>query len=423
MRAVLAVLALVPLAVLACSSEDPQGVAGGGNGGVTSGGGGGGSSGSGGTPPASCAGKSDCKSGQFCSVAKVCVATGSCGADGDCTAPEVCGKGSKKCLPPGSCNQDGDCAQNHVCNAASKLCELGAGCGKSEFKLTQVAPNVMILLDRSGSMDGNAGGDTRWNVAKKAISVVTTKFDAELRFGLATYSACKSGGCSAGSIVVPIADKNAGAINGFLSTTIDQGSSNGQGTSGGKIKYLCDSGDPETSTGKSLAALVGESTLQDPTRNNVVILLTDGSESGECVGSCNGPCGSGKLLAQAPSVKTYVIGLGVNPAAIDAIAAAGGTTQSVPASNQTQLDAAFDKIADAVATCDYVLDSKPPDASKIFVYFNDDPTGIAKDATNGWSYDPVTNKLSFNGSSCTQLKSGTVKDIDVVYGCAGPVIE
>ena len=53
----------------------------------------------------------------------------------------------------------------------------------------------------------------------------------------------------------------------------------------------------------------------------------------------------------------------------------------------------------------------------------DDPTGIAKDATNGWSYDPVTNKLSFNGSSCTQLKSGTVKDIDVVYGCAGPVIE
>ena len=90
-------------------------------------------------------------------------------------------------------------------------------------------------------------------------------------------------------------------------------------------------------------------------------------------------------------MKTYVIGLGVNPAAIDAIAAAGGTTQSVPASNQTQLDAAFDKIADAVATCDYVLDSKPPDASKIFVYFNDDPTGIAKDATNGWSYDPVTN--------------------------------
>ena len=81
---------------------------------------------------------------------------------------------------------------------------------------------------------------------------------------------------------MPIADKNAGAINGFLSTAIDQGSSNGQGTSGGKIKYLCDSGDPETSTGKSLAALVGESTLQDPTRNNVVILLTDGSESGEC---------------------------------------------------------------------------------------------------------------------------------------------
>lgn len=422
MRGALALLALVPLALAACSAEDPQGVAGGGNGGVTSGGSGGGSSGSGGTA-ASCTDDPSCKPGQFCSAAKICVPTGSCGADGDCTAPEVCGGGSKKCLPPGTCNQDGDCAQNHVCNPTSKQCELGSGCGKSEFKLTQVAPNVMILLDRSGSMGGDAGGDSRWNVAKKAISQVTTKFDDKLRFGLATYSACTSGGCSAGSIVVPIADKNAGAINGFLGTTIDQGSSNGKGTSGGKLQYLCDSGNPETSTGKSLAALVGESTLQDPTRNNVVILLTDGSESSQCVGSCNGPCGSGKLLAQSPSVKTYVIGLGVNPATIDAIAAAGGTAQSVPASNQTQLDAAFDKIADAVATCDYVLDSTPPDTSKIFVYFNDNPTGVPNDGANGWSYDPVTKKLSFNGASCAELKSGTVKDIDVVYGCAGPVVE
>lgn len=422
MRAFFAVFSLVAVSLLSCSGDDPADVAGGGNGGVASGGSGGGSSGFGGTTATTCTQSSDCGSGQFCSVNQTCVPDGSCGASGDCTSPQVCGAGSKKCLDPGSCGQDGDCPSGQVCNA-QKTCEIGGGCGKSEFKLTQVAPNVMILLDRSGSMDGAAGSDTRWNVAKKAIAQVTTKFDAKLRFGLATYSSCKSGGCSAGSIVVPIADTNAAAINGFLGKTIDQGSSNGAGTSGGKIQYLCDSGNPETSTGKSLAALVGEPTLQDKTRTNAIILLTDGGESGECVGSCNGPCGSGKLLAQAPSVKTYVIGLGVNPSAIDAIAAAGGTTKSVPATNQTELDAAFDKIADAVATCEYVLDSAPADPNKIYVYFNDDPTGVPKDATNGWSYDPVTKKLTFNESSCAKLKGGTVTDVDVVYGCAGPIVE
>lgn len=394
MRSLLALLLVLPLLGLSCSSEDDGDVAEGGKGGGGSGGTGA-TSGTGGTTIAPCSDAS-CPSGQYCSVTQACIPEGSCGASGDCAGGQVCN--------------------------ASKKCEIDSGCGSSEFTITELSPNVMILLDRSGSMDGDAGGDTRWNVAKKAISQVTTKFDAKLRFGLATYSSCAAGGCSAGSIVVPIADANATAINGFLAKTIDQGSSNGQGTSGGLIQYLCDSGNPETSTGKSLAALVGEASLQDPTRSNVVILLTDGAESGECKGSCDGPCGAGKLLAQTPLVKTYVIGLGVNPTAVDAIAAAGGTTKSVPATNQTELDAAFGKIADAVASCEYLLANAPANASGIYVYFNDDPTGVPSDGTNGWSYDPVTKKLTFNGTSCAQLKGGAVTDIDVVYGCPGPIV-
>jgi hypothetical protein len=422
MRWLLAFLMTIPLGLASCSSDDGGGIAEGGKGGVGNGGGGG-FGGSGAGTGKACSSGGDCGAGQFCSAAKLCIPTGSCAADGDCTAPETCGKGSFECLAPGACQADGDCAGGQVCKQDTKQCEIGSGCGKKEFTFTELAPNVMILLDRSGSMDGSAGSDTRWNVAKKAIEQVTTKFDSKIRFGLATYSSCLSGGCSAGSIVVPIADKNASGINGFLATTIDQGSSNGKGTSGGKIQYLCDSGNPETSTGKSLAALVGESSLQDSLRTNAVILLTDGGESGECKGSCDGPCGAGKLLGQSPSVKTYVIGLGVNPSAIDAIAAQGGTTKSVPAANQTELDAAFNKIADAVASCDYVLDNAPADANGIYVYFNDDPTGVPKDGSNGWSYDPVTKKLTFHGSACTALKGGTVKDIDIVYGCPGPVIE
>jgi hypothetical protein len=394
----------------------------GGSAGVAGVGGSGGVGGFSGTSGMTCAVDADCADVEFCSATGHCVPDGQCGGDADCTAPARCGPASHGCLAPGACSLDGDCAAGQICNPGTGQCEIGGGCGQSEFQITQLAPNVMILLDRSGSMDDDAGGDTRWNVAKNAIATVTTTYDAKIRFGLSTYSSCLPGGCSAGSIIVPIADANAAAINGFLANTVDEGSSDGQGqASGGKIQYLCDSGDPETSTGKALVALVGEASLLDPLRTNAIILLTDGAESSECTAGCDGACGAQQLLLQTPSVKTYVIGLGVNPASVDQIAAAGGTVQSIPASNQAELSSAFDQIAAAVASCDYVLDTAPPNATDIFVYFNDDPTAVPRDDTNGWSYDPVTKKLTFNGSSCDQVKSGTVTDIDVVFGCPGPV--
>lgn len=347
---------------------------------------------------------------------------GGCGAD--CVAPRHCGASSRKCLGEDGCAADGDCAGGHLCDLGSGKCEIGGECGQKQFEFEHVAPNVLILLDRSGSMDDDADGDTRWNVAKKAILAVTTDNDEKIRFGLATYSACLPGGCSAGSVVVPIAPNNAGSINDFLATTVDQGSKDGQGmTSEGKIRYLCDSGDPETSTGKSLDALVGEKSLLDGARTNAVILLTDGKETEECVDGCDGPCGAERLLAQSPPVKTFVIGLGVNKDAIDEIAKSGGTTEAVAANNLSELSRAFGQVATAVASCDYQLGSSPPDAEQLFVFFNDDPAGVPNDAAEGWSYEGSTRLLEFHGRACEELRSGSVKDLDVVFGCAKPVIE
>ena len=151
------------------------------------------------------------------------------------------------------------------------------------------------------------------------------------------------------------------AINGFLATTVDQRSDDGRGTNpDGTIRYLCDSGDPETSTGKSLSALVGEPSLQDALRTNIVILLTDGAESGECTGGCDAACAAQNLLMQPQPVKTYVIGLGLNQGVLDQVAAAGGTSRMVPANNLAELNQAFDQIAKVVASCEYVLDQAPP---------------------------------------------------------------
>ena len=46
-------------------------------------------------------------------------------------------------------------------------------------------PNILLILDHSGSMNENApGGSSRWNQAIEAINQVTFGFDQILRFGL-----------------------------------------------------------------------------------------------------------------------------------------------------------------------------------------------------------------------------------------------
>jgi hypothetical protein len=50
----------------------------------------------------------------------------------------------------------GDCPSGRVCDTSTGVCGLGGECGEVEF--VKIAPNVMILLDRSGSMTNDAGG-------------------------------------------------------------------------------------------------------------------------------------------------------------------------------------------------------------------------------------------------------------------------
>lgn len=349
-----------------------------------------------------------------------------CSGNEDCPPNQVCLPASGQCGPPGSCQINEDCPDGQVCDDTQQ-CNIGGDCGGFEFEIEAVPPNLLILLDRSGSMNGGVPGTNlnRWEVAKQAIAEVTTNFNDQIRFGLATYSSCVGNGCSAGSVVVGIADSNAGAINGFLDGTVGEGSNNGNSVNGsGKIEYLCDSGDPETSTGASLQALVGDPILQDSERENAVMLITDGSESGDCVnGGINGPVAAGNLFGQAIAVRTFAVGFGgANVGEINNIAQSGGTGQGYLADMAADLNAAFAQIANAVATCTFELDQVPPDASQIFVFFDKDPGGVPNNPSDGWTYDPVTNSVTFHGPACEAIKSGAVVEIDIVYGCNEPPI-
>jgi hypothetical protein len=331
-----------------------------------------------------------------------------CSGDTDCPAGQHCGSWSGECVPEGGCVVSEDCEGGQVCQDG--MCVIGGECGAQEFELTKVVPNVMIVLDRSGSMEGDVqdSDKNRWEVAKDAINKLVTTFNEEIRFGLVTYSACVGNGCSAGTIVVPIAEFNGGPIQQFLA---DKG--NG---------YLCDSGDPETSTGNTLKALVGEPQVQDATRANAVLLITDGNESGECQGNTNGAAAAAELFAQAISVRTYAVGFADGIlGSLAEIATNGGTMTPYNANNPASLELALDAIAGAVVSCTFELDFVPEDPNEIYVFFEDMVPGIANDPQNGWTYDPNTNTISFHGTACESLKNGGVVDVDVVFGCDVPI--
>jgi len=123
-------------------------------------------------------------------------------------------------------------------------------------------------------------------------------------------------------------------------------------------------------------------------------------------------------------VRTYAVGFTTDAdmALMNAIAAAGGTTEAYYADNLDDLLTAFESIAVDVMRCDFLLGEVPPGEDKIYVYFNDDPAGIPNDAANGWTYDSATNTIHFNGEACDLILEGGVTDIDVVYGCPGPTM-
>jgi hypothetical protein len=354
----------------------------------------------------------DCDSGEYCSAAGFCTPDGRCLVDEDCGAGLRCGQESHVCLEGDACVANGDCDPGLVCNDDG-VCE---DCGNAEFGTTRLAPNVLIVLDRSGSMEGGIDGRTRWDIAKEAAITVSANFDADIRFGLATFSACLPGGCSAGTIVVDIADTNAAAISDFLTPLLGQGSPTGT-----PPNYLCDSGAPETTTGPTLQALMGEPQLQDPERLNAVLLLSDGQETTECEGP-DGDVAAAELFGQDVSVRTYAVGFTTDAdmALMNAIAVAGGTTEAYYADDLDGLLAAFESIAMDVMRCDYLLGEVPPEPGKLYVYFNDDPEGIPSDPVNGWTYDSATNTIHFHGDACDLILEGGVSDIDVVYGCPGP---
>lgn len=285
--------------------------------------------------------------------------------------------------------------------------ESTTGCGGEFYQAEAVPPNVLITLDRSGSMHDWIDGGTKWNVAKAAINDLTALYGDQVYFGLSLFpgynQSCNSGAsCGPGAVFIAPAPDTAAQIQNFLA---------GAST--------CSYGTPIAEHVNSLIDYTG---LEDLSRANYVLLVTDG------IATCADPVPPvDALRQQVPEVKTFVVGFGsgVDPAQLNDMADAGGTAlpndpKYFQADDAMALQDAFASIVGSVLSCTYKLDNMPPNADDLYVFF--DGVIVTRDPNHadGWDYDPITNTITFYGPACDSVKGGEVEAMKIVFGCPNP---
>lgn len=232
-------------------------------------------------------------------------------------------------------------------------------------------PVLFIVQDKSGSMNFAPDGTTattanpsKWSIARQVVPALASNFNNRFRFGAAMYpQTTTTFNCTTGTVVTPIADTTTGITNAYNAAVPGGG----------------------TPTAASLLAARAHLLAQGLTTSASVLLITDGLpncntslDANSCTPTTAGcgptPAASSCALGSkdcldnnatvaaaaqlfASNIKVFVVGFdsnlvaGNNRAVLDAIASAGGTGSSYPASSQAQLTSALNTIAASTATC------------------------------------------------------------------------
>jgi len=305
-------------------------------------------------------------------------------------------------------------------------------CGEEDFNIQHVTPDMLIVLDRSNSM----GYTGFWDPTRNAVINISTTYEDTILFGLMVFPdlSCLNGltgECSPGSApVVGVALNNGGAISSSLTAMTTCGGTPTAGTLQNAHSYLMGLSD---------------------TNPKYVLLATDGApncnsalDGSTCRCTCTNPslCSTcpvynanclddARTLAaidamRADGIRTFVIGM--STAAVEwgdvlgQMAEHGGTERFYAAEDPTELQAAFEAITGMVATCEFDLNpSDAADPNQVNFYFDDEVVPRDPTSSNGWNWTDE-DTITFYGSYCDLIMSGSVGVISAKYGCPTIII-
>ncbi len=394
--------------------------------------------GAGGTNPGGCTTAPDCAGCASCAERCACTGTeqttcdqvcsgmvSAGGAGGGIITGGTGGVGGAGGAPP----PDGGCAADTV---------------ESDFK----PPNLLFIIDRSGSMNCNlppitTSADCELNPTQ-ADPMMPSKWEIVIQALKDSFAALPPG-ASAGISFYNNNDQC--GVNSFPSVNIAPLDQPQIDTLGMTLDAVTPAGGTPL-VGSLVTAYRHLDERVDPNSNRFAILISDGAES----------CSTDKLpdlstavpLAASFGIRTFVIGApGSEPARslLSEIAKQGGTGSSATCTDDchfdmtqtsdfaTDLTAALGAISGQALTCEFDTPSAPGgttvDFSKVNVKYTpgvgdavdvlQDPD-TACDSADGWQYADGNDKIVLCGPVCDQVKSDPQARIDILLGCETVVV-
>lgn len=341
--------------------------------------------------------------------------------------------------------------------SASGVCSTS----KQAAEFSQI--NMLIVLDKSGSMNSKPTGytKTKWEGAVDSLKTALKPTETLVHYGFMLFPYLATGevtsceladGEFAVNIGVGLAADTVPAINDLMAATVPLGGTPTAKALGSALDYY--------TTGAGFN-LVGA---------KYVLLVTDGGPNCNADVICqpetctanmdkSGSCGNGvanccdismavsgrpnpqtlclddkSVLAQINAlnlagIKTFVVGIpGTEAYAsyLDTFAVAGGvpvtdTTKAhsyYEVTGESGLVQAFTDITTSlVRSCNVPLESAPMDLSNINLAIDCNPVPQKTGDAFNWQYDPAQQAIVIEGSQCTRIESTGVNRVDVVLGC------
>jgi hypothetical protein len=315
---------------------------------------------------------------------------------------------------------------------------IPTSCGQTNVPINAVPPDVLIIQDKSGSMNNDdsdsscnngCGANSKWSQVSAALTQVVSNTDSQINWGLKFFSdnnACDGSGAP----VVPVGANNGMMIANVIAMTSANGNTPTRDAVTTGASYL--TGLTDTNPKYILLATdglpncpVGCASMSHP--SNSCTMTDNPNEDSAAAGAIASALSSG--------IKTFVIGVGNVSSAqntlntfamMGGLAQSGASTSYYAATDPTALEAALNALVGAVFSCTVSLAGAPTGFSNVAVSAVDASTGkpvaIPQDPTNGWTYDAGMQNILLKGTACDNLKNMTYTNLNFIYACAGTTI-
>ncbi len=295
--------------------------------------------------------------------------------------------------------------------------QLTSGCGEVTATLEPIVPTIVLLIDQSGSMTQDFGGQERWDAVYATLmdptDGVVAQLESQVRFGVTLYTS---------------EDGNDGGECPIL-TSVEAAIGNRDAID---AAYAPAQPNDETPTGESLQAVATSLAALEVEGPKAIVLATDGEPD-----TCEMPNpqeGQPEALAAAEfafgqDISTFVISVGDDVGAehLQQMANVGvgkDIDDANPAPYYEALDAAqlvdaFNEIVGSFISCDLAIEGEVDleQACEGTVKLD----GQELECGVEWEVqDEMTLRLL--GTACETLKDGEMHTVDASWPCGAIVI-